>query len=98
MKKFELDKVWVGLVTGFVAPFLTFVGYYLYNFHHLSLLDFFTTLHKLYMESSLISLSLLSNLVVFYLFLQKEFYLGARGLIGATLLLGIVEVYFKYLL
>ena len=82
---------------GFCAPFLTFIGYYLYNFHHLNLVQFFLTVHKLHMESSLISLSLLSNLLVFYFFLQREYYFGARGLIGATLLLGIVEVYFKFI-
>lgn len=76
------DRMWVGAVLGFVAPLLIFGVYYLRNIVSIRLFikEMGDTL------TAVMSLCVLANLGIFYLFLQKEFYKGARGVILATML------------
>lgn len=80
------DRIWVGLILGIITPFIVLLGYYKVNYDYLRFDSF---IFKEIMASvlvPLVSLCVLGNLGVFYLFITKELYQGAKGVIFATLL------------
>ena len=83
MKKLK-DHLIVGLISGLIAPPVAFTVFSLTNFPDRSVLG---TLHFYYkgnVLSHVISLSVLINLIVFFLFLNSGKEKIARGVIGAT--------------
>ena len=95
---FDFDKMWLGVSLGVLAPVLTMFGYYLINFHHITLMRFFEHIYKVHIEAPFLSLCVVSNLLVFFIFIWSEKYLSARGVLLSTFLYGGAVVYLKYFL
>ncbi len=94
--KFNFDKMWLGVTLGIVAPFITMYIYYLINFSHISISKFINHLYKAQIQSSFLSLCVVSNLLVFFIFIWSEKYLSARGVLLATFIYGGAVVYLKF--
>lgn len=84
------NKLWVGLVAGMITPLLVLLGYWYVNFSFLRLDSFLFKELMANVLTPLISLCVVGNLGVFYLFLQKEFYYSSRGVVFATLIYAVV--------
>lgn len=95
-QKFDFDKMWLGTMLGIIAPMLTMLGYYLYNFNHIPVQQFVEHLFKLNIQSKLLSLCVVSNLLVFFIFIWSEKYISARGVLLATFIYAGFVVYLKY--
>jgi len=93
---FNYDVMWLGVVLGLIAPVITMFGFYLYNFSHISIGQFIHHLFKVNIQSSLLSLCVVSNLAVFFLFIWSEKYNGARGVLLSTFIYGGLVVYLKF--
>lgn len=98
VRKFDSDKMWLGTVLGLIAPMLTMMGYYLYNFSHIPVSKFIEHLFVAHIESKLMSLCVVSNLLVFFIFIWSEKYLSARGVLLSTFIYAGFVVYLKYFL
>lgn len=96
MKDIDLDKLWIGFFAGLLAPVLTFVFYYLINYRNMPVYRFINYLKLGDTYTSIITLCLLANLGVFYLFIWKNKYKGARGVLGATFIWAAVIMYLKF--
>ena len=92
------DSQWTGLVTGLLVPVLGFFAYGLIHTTwvrpHLDL-PFF--IHDLFLgtrrfQAPILSLSLIANLPLFFLFDRMDMYTAMRGVITATLIHGVVIV------
>lgn len=93
---FDYDRIWLGAVLGIVAPILTMLAFYYFNFSHISILKFIEHLFAVHIQSSLLSLSVVSNLLVFFVFIWTEKYQSARGVLMSTFLYGGLVVYLKF--
>jgi hypothetical protein len=99
MKNSKFDSTLIGLLTGLWGPvigfFILFIGFHLTREISWSkyLNDFTTSSVK---KSSIISLSLIFNLITFYFSLNKSWNKTARGIIIATLLYAPIIVYLKF--
>jgi hypothetical protein len=95
MTKQRLDKIWVGVVLGFVLPCIFFYVFYLVNYSYTT----FKIMVEHYFEvggiAALLSLSLLTNLTVFFALYWTKFQMAPRGVILATFVWGAAIVYFK---
>ncbi len=91
----KLDKMWIGTLLGLVSPITVLIFFYLANYTHIS---FYSFLSK-YMEHKalvpLFSLCAIINLGLFYLFIQKDKYYAARGIIFSTLIYAIIIFAYK---
>jgi len=98
--KHQWDNTFVtGLVAGLFTPLLTLAGVYLYRFAgQYSLADFFAYLHTMHVFSKLISLSVIPNLLAFFIFIWTHRDQGARGVLGATLIWAFVMLLIKFIL
>lgn len=92
----RFDKFLAGFICGLIGPFVGLIIYWQLNFRLMTLTGFLETVTKPSSIAPLISLCLLGNLIFFYLFLNREMMHATRGVIGATLLYGLVMIYFKF--
>jgi len=90
------NKIWTGLLIGIIIPIISLIIYYVYNFNNITFFAFYNQIAKLRIASSLISLFLLPNLLVFYYFLNREKYTAAKGVLLAVFIYGAIELYFKF--
>ena len=78
------DSMILGLVCGLLAPFLAIIIYWIMQFHEMKLSEFLSHIIVYKLISPALSLSLLINLGIFFLFLNKELYHSSRGVLLAT--------------
>jgi hypothetical protein len=96
--KQKLDKVWIGVVFGLLGPLLIFAGYHLFKYGHMGL-DSFTRFMR--MEGTFsprISLCVILNLGLFFLFYWQKMDRAAKGVITATFLYALLVVYLKVII
>jgi hypothetical protein len=93
----KLNNIRTGLVLGIAVPATAFLVLYLAAFRGLSPGDFLETLLERQKLSSVISLSVIPNLLLFFIFIWLDYLYSARGVLAATLLIALVVVISKYL-
>ena len=95
--KQHIDKFWVGMIFGLLGPFIgfwIFGMYYCHKFH----VGFSYYIHAVFLgtkpyQSPIATLSLLFNLILFFLFLRFHFNRTAQGIMGATLIYAPVIIF-----
>lgn len=90
------DDVITGFVIGLVAPVLAFLIYYYSKFSAYSLSEIFRYIVTLRLLSPLISLSLVANLLSFFIFIWLKADRSAKGVLLATFVYGAIIVFIIY--
>ena len=91
------DNIKIGLIVGFLAPFLGFFIYYLLRFRLFTIKEFFQVLMmQKSLLSGIISLALIVNVIVFTLFINKQKDKTATGIFIATCIYAVVALIFKW--
>jgi len=98
MKNIDFDKLWIGALLGLLVPLIVFMLYYQINYSFMNMYKFINYLNLGQIFSSVVTLCVLSNLVVFYPFLWKEKYYGGRGVLLSTFLWGGFILYLKFVI
>lgn len=92
----KINNFWLGVTFGMLAPFICLFGYWLNSY---SFMGFFPTFpHYLMLGKVLapvISLCLIPNLGLFFIFINTDRFKTARGFILSTLLYGFFIMYLK---
>ncbi|MCF8370297.1 MAG: hypothetical protein K9H64_01660 [Bacteroidales bacterium] len=92
----KFDAPYIGLLVGIIVPLIGLFVFYKYNFQTLDFREFIDHVIRINRIPQLLSLSVIANLAVFYLFIWKKFYYSARGVIGATFIYVLVVLILKY--
>jgi hypothetical protein len=82
---------------GLVVPALAFLVFYLSNFSKVSFSFFIEHTIRIEAASKILSLSLLPNLLVFFLYIWKNYYFTARGILMSTIVWTFVIVAIKFI-
>ena len=91
------DNIKIGLIVGFLAPFLGFFIYYLMRFRLFTIKEFFQVLMmQKSLLSGIISLALIVNVIVFTLYINKQKDKTAIGIFIATCIYAVVALIFKW--
>ena len=85
-----------GIVLGVISPIVLFVFVVVFYMDY-SLTDFINNQITEYNLPSLISLSLLSNLTLFFIKIKMNKDMQSRGILCSTILYGFLIVYLKFL-
>lgn len=91
----KLDKMWIGTILGLISPLMVLVIFYLIYYTHISFYGFLSKYIEHKALVPLFSLCVIINLALFYLFIQKEKYYAARGIIFSTLIYAIIVFAYK---
>ena len=92
----KFDAPIVGLVLGVIIPLIGLFIFYKFNFKTLDFAEFVDYINRKQMFPQLLSLSVVSNLGLFFIFIWKKFYYSAKGVIAATFLYVLVVIILKY--
>jgi hypothetical protein len=92
------DSLILGLILGLLIPVLGVFAFYYSKFAAVNPGQFFLIATKHKVLSPMLSLCAILNLGTFYLFLNKNLYLTARGIILATIIYGVTIVLLKFVL
>ncbi len=85
----KLDKFWIGFFPAIIVPAIVLSVVYLQTFEKHSITDFFHFLTRTGTLTQLLSLCVVPNLGIFFLFIWKDFLKGARGTLAATIVIAL---------
>ena len=94
-KTLFLNKMPQGILIGFIFPIIFFIIYYLVRFGALDFADYLKYLFESKKLVSVLSLSVLPNLLPFLLLMNSNRYSSGRGVFAATIILGIAVFILK---
>lgn len=84
VKKSRFDSLQLGIIMGLVVPAVGFLVFYMSSFSKVTFSYFVEYAIQIAAISKILSLSLLPNLLVFFLYIWKNYYLTARGILMST--------------
>ena len=97
IKNFKGDIFFFGLLIGIFTPFLAFFMYWLFKYYYISFPSRFIWFLKLGgMWDGIVKLSTLTNLLPFYIFINKNKNKAAAGIMTATVMYVLYIVYLMY--
>lgn len=89
------DKMWIGFVIGMLAPVIVFLAYYQMNYSFIRFNSFVADAFMKSIFAPLLSLCVIINLGIFYLFYWRYMNYAARGVIAATFVYAIAVFILK---
>ncbi|MCK4663641.1 MAG: hypothetical protein KAT68_12295 [Bacteroidales bacterium] len=95
--KSKYNTLLTGLIFGFIIPVISFFIFYFFKKNNFDFTDFIQHLRNYNILSNLISLCVIPNLIIFFIFIWKNFLYSARGVVMATMIYGIIMIIIKFL-
>jgi hypothetical protein len=92
------NNIRLGLVSGLLAPLLGFVVVYLFAFRGMHFQEYIELLVYHKQLSAVISLSVIPNLLLFFIFIWLNYLYSARGVLASTIIFAGIVVVTKFLL
>ena len=96
--KQKFDLTWIGFSTGLLSPLITLYIFYLIRYSHLTFHDFY---YRILLANDIltpsISLCVITNLLVFFIFIWTNRNYSARGVVFSTIMYAGFVVYQKYI-
>jgi hypothetical protein len=86
MQKQAYNSQKTGFIPGILLPLVSLLVFYLYSYSDIPVGEFMRFIFFRDILSSLISLFILPNLLLFFIFIRKDYLLSARGVLLATFL------------
>jgi hypothetical protein len=92
------NTIRLGLVSGLIAPLLGFIVVYLFAFRGMGFTEYLELLAYHKQLSAVISLSVIPNLLLFFIFIWLNYLYSARGVLASTIIFAGIVVVTKFLL
>lgn len=95
----KYNKPWFGLVLGIILPIISFLAYYMYNLSSndgLSLKTFVETLMREEAITAVLSICMLPNLIMFFLFKKLDYWYAIKGVIVSVIIYTLFVVVIKF--
>ncbi|MCS6933774.1 MAG: hypothetical protein NZM35_01310 [Chitinophagales bacterium] len=93
---YKWDRFFVGLLPALFLPVLSFGFFYLFLMSNMRFDTYLQTALQSSILAKIASFGCILNLAVFFVFISRDYYNAARGVIAATILWGIPIVYAKF--
>ena len=85
----KIDKQWIGLALGLIVPAITFFLIYLFAYPKHSLVSYYEMITAKRFFSQILSLAVIPNVGVFFLFIWANRLKAAWGVLAATIILAL---------
>lgn len=95
IKNPKFNNLFLGIGIGMFLPLFFLMCYWLWSYRFMSFVQFGRYLVMMKVFAPTLSLSVIPNLGVFFLFLNQERYKTSRGVIFSTILIGGLIMYLK---
>jgi len=91
------NKLSYGILVGLVSPVVFFMIYYIFRFEQYGFGEYVRILVESKKLANVLSLTVLPNLAPFMLFINSNRYSAGRGVLGATVVLGVIIFILKFI-
>jgi hypothetical protein len=91
----KIDKQWIGLALGLIVPAITFFFIYLFAYPKHSLISYYEMIAAKKFLSQILSLAVIPNIAVFFLFIWLNRLSAAKGVLAATIIVAFFVFGFK---
>jgi hypothetical protein len=95
MQKLEINSQKTGFYFGIILPVIALLAFYFFRYRAIPIAEFFRFVYFREILSPLVSLTVLPNLLLFFIFIRSNFLQGARGVLLATIVLAVAVVIIK---
>jgi hypothetical protein len=92
----KYDKLIVGLVSGFVFPFITGLLIFIFSAGHSSLHSYLARIAESNIITHIVSLCVFPNVIIFLLFNRFDMLKAVRGVLAITIMWAIVVFAIKF--
>lgn len=92
----NLNKIWIGLVLGILAPLVTLLIVQRSNYKTLNIFEFIDRMEMMGVYTKILSLCVIPNLLFFFLFIWRNYLASARGVLMATFIYAGIVIIYKY--
>jgi hypothetical protein len=93
MQSLDFNSQKTGFFLGILFPLIFLSGFYLYRYSDIPVAEFIRFIYFREILSPLVSLNILPNLILFFIFIRLDYLFSARGVLLATFLFaGLVMV------
>jgi hypothetical protein len=93
----NLNKLWIGLIVGVLAPIVTLLIVFKSNYKTLTLFEFLDQLERMGVYTKMLSLCVIPNLLFFFVFIWRNYLSSARGVVLATFIYAGIVILVTYL-
>jgi hypothetical protein len=90
--KEKWNQTWLGFIPGIIVPLVTFYLIYLSLSEDQSIIEYYNKLASTHVLTKFLSLTVVPNLLLFFIFIWLDFLKTARGVLGATMFYAFVIV------
>ena len=98
-KTFNLFDNWlIGIILGSITPIIGVYLFYLSQHFSYDFGQFITVVASYSFLGQVLSIGVLANLAVFFLFIQTKCYKSAKGVVLVTLIYAFLTLFIKYLI
>lgn len=95
----KFNTFWTGMLSGLLIPALSIYIFHLFlSPRNFTFTDFINYTRYFQLTSSIISLCVIPNLLLFFIFIWTEKYFSARGVITATLVYVTLVLIIKFII
>ena len=94
----KLDKIAIGVLTGFLLPLVTVMVFYLFSPEKGGIVHYFKRIIEADILTHVISLCVLPNLIVFLILNRLDMLRATRGVLGITIFWAAVVFAVKFFL
>lgn len=96
MKRSKYDSQPLGLIAGLILPLISIFIFYLVKYDHQTPREFYQALLRLNILTHVISLHVIPNLLLFFIFIWKNYLFSARGVLTATFIFAGIVFLLKF--
>ncbi len=96
-KKSKYNNLVIGFITGTLLPVLIAVIVVYIQSKNISFKEYFSKLIQFGLLADILRVTVLTDLILFYVFLNKKFYKSAKGVMLAALVIGFYVIYIKFI-
>ena len=94
--KSRFNSLYLGLILGVIFPIISLCGYYLVNFNEFAFSDFVKMIIARNIYVKILALCVLPNLLLFFIFIWKNYLTSARGVLMATIICAVIIIILKF--
>jgi len=91
----KIDKQWIGLILGLIVPAITFLLIYIFAFPKTDTITYFEMIKAKKFFAQILSLAVIPNIGVFFLFIYTNRLSAAKGVLAATFVIAFIVFGFK---
>ena len=95
--KSKLNNIYFGLGVGICLPVISLIALHQIKYYYYTIAEFIDLLNKVDVLTKILSLSVIPNLLIFFIFIWTNKLLSARGVLLSTIIYAILIFILKFL-